>query len=190
MILEKWRICFCICGWFVYQNAISQLVLLPAKHENKNVRAQKGCMFFLSDIPNPPTEKQSCHSLQGEGTCKRDFGISKRRWYPQNGWFISWKTLLKWDDLGVPLFLETPIWNVEMQILCMHSHKQTNTLLLMAFVSQNMGSWMQKKQHPKHQPKATIEGVIGSTFSVYFGVSKGSPDLLSNADSCQLKWRL
>ena len=24
---------------------------------------------------------------------------------PQNGWFISWKHLLKWDDLGVPLFL-------------------------------------------------------------------------------------
>ena len=22
--------------------------------------------------------------------------------YPQNGWFISWKTLLKIDDLGVP----------------------------------------------------------------------------------------
>ena len=20
--------------------------------------------------------------------------------YPQNGWFISWKTSLKWDDLG------------------------------------------------------------------------------------------
>ena len=31
-----------------------------------------------------------------------------RGFYPQNGWFISWKTLLKWDDLGVPLFLETP----------------------------------------------------------------------------------
>ena len=30
--------------------------------------------------------------------------------YPQNGWWKSWKTLLKWDDLGVPLFLETPIY--------------------------------------------------------------------------------
>ena len=28
----------------------------------------------------------------------------------QNGWLISWKTLLTWDDLGVPLFLETPIY--------------------------------------------------------------------------------
>ena len=28
----------------------------------------------------------------------------------KNGWFISWKTLLKWDDLGgPPLFLETSI---------------------------------------------------------------------------------
>ena len=23
---------------------------------------------------------------------------------------LSWKSLLEWDDLGVPLFLETPIW--------------------------------------------------------------------------------
>ncbi len=30
--------------------------------------------------------------------------------YPQNGWWKSWKTLLiKMDGLGVPLFLETPI---------------------------------------------------------------------------------
>ncbi len=30
---------------------------------------------------------------------------------PQNGWFISWKTLLKWMIWGVfPLFLETPIY--------------------------------------------------------------------------------
>ena len=29
--------------------------------------------------------------------------------YPQNGWFISWKTLLKWMIWGVfPLFSETP----------------------------------------------------------------------------------
>ena len=28
---------------------------------------------------------------------------------PQNGWFISWKILLKWMIWGVPLFLETPI---------------------------------------------------------------------------------
>ena len=30
----------------------------------------------------------------------------------QNGWWKSWKTLLKWDDLGVLLFLETSIWLV------------------------------------------------------------------------------
>ena len=37
-----------------------------------------------------------------------DMGLSKNRGKkPQNGWFISWKTLLKWDDLGggFPLFM-------------------------------------------------------------------------------------
>ena len=30
-----------------------------------------------------------------------DMGLSKNRGKKtQNGWFISWKTLLKWDDLG------------------------------------------------------------------------------------------
>ena len=30
---------------------------------------------------------------------------------PQNGWLKKWKTLLKWDDLGVPLFSETSIYS-------------------------------------------------------------------------------
>ena len=41
----------------------------------------------------------------------QDLDVSKNRGTQngvQNGWFISWKTLLKWI-WGVPLFLETPI---------------------------------------------------------------------------------
>ena len=30
-------------------------------------------------------------------------------WVPQNGWFTM-EILIKTDDLGVPLFLETPIY--------------------------------------------------------------------------------
>ena len=40
---------------------------------------------------------------------KDDMGVSKIG-VPQSGWFIM-ELPIKMDDLGVPLFLETPIWN-------------------------------------------------------------------------------
>ena len=40
---------------------------------------------------------------------KSYMGVSKNRETPQNGWFVM-ENLSRMDDLGVPLFLETPIY--------------------------------------------------------------------------------
>ena len=39
-----------------------------------------------------------------------DLGVSKNRGIPKNGWFIMEHPIkIKMDDLGVPLFVETPM---------------------------------------------------------------------------------
>ena len=44
-------------------------------------------------------------------------GVSQNRgFYPQNGWFISWKTPIKMDDLGVKI-LKKKWLNTHMSII-------------------------------------------------------------------------
>ena len=60
-------------------------------------------------------------------------GVFKNR-LPQNGWFImeNWKTLLKMDDLGVPLFLETQ--NIFDAIHPLKKKNQPQTTLFFRFI--------------------------------------------------------
>ena len=45
----------------------------------------------------------------GEEICPKNIWVFPKIGVPQNGWFIM-QNPIKIDDLGVPLFLETPIW--------------------------------------------------------------------------------
>ena len=41
--------------------------------------------------------------------------VSKKIGVPQNGWFIM-ENHIKMDDLGIPLFLETPIYEYLLEV--------------------------------------------------------------------------
>ena len=45
------------------------------------------------------------------------FSVFPKIVVPQNGWWKSWKTLTKMDDLGVPLVSETSLFSVMLEIL-------------------------------------------------------------------------
>ena len=89
------------------------------KDQRNNVRRSlqlQGAHRGSSQAPLHPSWK---HSLDA----KWKSSWRRVRWckMPQNGWFISWKILLKWMIWGVPLFLETPIfWSYEHSVSMYH----------------------------------------------------------------------
>ena len=56
-------------------------------------------------------EKKSILKKKKQSSSKHVFiWVFPKIGVPQNGWFIMVPNPIKMDDLGVPLFLETPIW--------------------------------------------------------------------------------
>ena len=89
--------------------------LLPAWHFLKSFEIDDGKMLF-SQVPgmDVPISKGMLENAKVGFTWPKKHVVRNWIWVfpkigvPQNGWFIR-ENLIRMDDLGVPLFLETPI---------------------------------------------------------------------------------
>ena len=105
----------------------------PYKYHGYTVRGTPNCPLIFGDpfretksgdsFVAPNTDRMKKKSTQMISSSKTfHLEVQSTIWVfpkigvPQNGWFIMEKPKnpIKMDDLGVPLFLETPIWTLIM----------------------------------------------------------------------------
>ncbi len=118
----------------IYETYINICIFLNNPSPTQIVRSKFGCQFFLEDSPHSICEVRGGSYAQTDLNKWVHLGISKNRGTPK--WMVYRENPIKMDDLGVPLFLEPPIWTWLKKYLKTHpgsSFQEVPSLKLTAY---------------------------------------------------------